>query len=130
YAHHPTEIRATLSAAKNLRHNTIWCVFQPHTYSRTKFLFDEFGEAFRDADEVIIADIYAAREADDGTVSAAMLAERVARSGKSARYAGGFDEIRRYLEAHCRPGDLLLTVGAGDVYQIGEAFLQETQEGR
>ncbi len=124
YAHHPTEIKAALAAAKKVQHNTTWCVFQPHTYSRTKFLFDEFGEAFSDADEIIIADIYAARETDDGTISAAMLAERVAKAGKSARYVGDFEAIRKYLEEHCKDGDLLMTVGAGDVFKIGEAFLR------
>lgn len=124
YAHHPTEIKATLAAAKKVQHRTTWCVFQPHTYSRTKFLFEEFGKAFGDADEIIIADIYAARETDDGTISAAMLADQIAQSGKSARYVGDFEAIRRYLDAHCQSGDLLLTVGAGDVFKIGEAFLK------
>ena len=124
YAHHPTEIKAALAAAKKVQHRTTWCVFQPHTYSRTKFLFDAFGEAFTDADEVIIADIYAARESDDGTISAAMLADRIAKTGKSARYVGDFDAIRSYLEKNCKAGDLLLTVGAGDVFKIGEAFLE------
>lgn len=123
YAHHPTEIRATLAAAKKVKHNTTWCVFQPHTYSRTKFLFEEFGDAFYDADEIIIADIYAARESDDGTVSAAQLAQRIEKTGKSAHYVGNFDEILSYLQDHCHQGDLLLTVGAGDVYKIGESFL-------
>ena len=124
YAHHPTEIKAMLAAAKNIQHHTTWCVFQPHTYSRTRFLFEEFGEAFADADEVIIADIFAAREQDDGLVSAQELAQRIARTGKSARYVGDFDAICNYLKAHCQPGDLLLTVGAGDVYKIGENFLK------
>ncbi len=124
YAHHPTEIMATLSAARNVRHNKLWCVFQPHTYSRTKNLFDEFGRAFGDADEIIVADIYAARETDDGTISAAMLAERIAKEGGNARYVGDFAAIRQHLETHCRTGDLLLTVGAGDVYKIGEEFLK------
>lgn len=124
YAHHPTEIMATLSAARNVRHNKLWCVFQPHTYSRTKNLFDEFGRAFGDADEIIVADIYAARETDDGTISAAMLAERIAEEGRNAQYVGDFAAIRQYLETHCQTGDLLLTVGAGDVYKIGEEFLK------
>ena len=80
--------------------------------------------AFTDADEVIIADIYAARESDDGTISAAMLADRIAKTGKSARYVGDFNAIRSYLEKNCKAGDLLLTVGAGDVFKIGEAFLE------
>lgn len=125
YAHHPTEIKAALAAAKKVQHHTTWCVFQPHTYSRTKFLFDEFGEAFTDADEVIVADIYAARETDDGTISAAMLADRIAKTGKPAKYVGNFDAIRSYLEKNCKAGDLLLTVGAGDVFKIGEAFLKD-----
>ncbi len=124
YAHHPTEIKAALAAAQNVQHNTTWCVFQPHTFSRTRFLFDEFGEAFGDADEVIIADIFAARETDDGTVSAAQLAERIAQTGKSARYVGDFTAIEAYLREHCKSGDLLMTVGAGDVYKIGENFLK------
>ncbi len=124
YAHHPTEIKAALAAAKKVKHNKTWCIFQPHTYSRTKFLFDEFGESFADADEVIIADIFAARETDDGSISAAMLAERVAQTGKPARYVGDFEAIRSYLEEHCKAGDLLMTVGAGDVFKIGEAFLK------
>lgn len=124
YAHHPTEIKAALAAAQNVQHNTTWCVFQPHTFSRTRFLFDEFGESFDDADEVIIADIFAARETDDGTVSAAQLAERIAQTGKSARYVGDFASIEAYLREHCKSGDLLMTVGAGDVYKIGENFLK------
>lgn len=124
YAHHPTEIKAALAAAQNVQHNTTWCVFQPHTFSRTHFLFDEFGEAFGDADEIIIADIFAARETDDGTVSAAQLAERIAQTGKSARYVGDFAAIEAYLREHCKSGDLLMTVGAGDVYKIGENFLK------
>jgi len=114
-----------LAAAKKVKHNTTWCVFQPHTYSRTKFLFEDFGDAFFNADEIIIADIYAARETDDGTVSAAQLAQRIAKTGKSAHYVGNFDEILAYLESHCQSGDLLLTVGAGDVYKIGEAYLAQ-----
>ena len=124
YAHHPTEIKAALAAAQNVQHNTTWCVFQPHTFSRTRFLFDEFGEAFGDADEIIIADIFAARETDDGNVSAAQLAERIAQTGKSARYVGDFAAIEAYLREHCKSGDLLMTVGAGDVYKIGENFLK------
>ena len=124
YAHHPTEIKAALAAAQNVQHNTTWCVFQPHTFSRTRFLFDEFGDAFGDADEIIIADIFAARETDDGTVSAAQLADRIAQTGKSARYVGDFAAIEAYLREHCKSGDLLMTVGAGDVYKIGENFLK------
>ena len=125
YAHHPTEIKATLSAAKKIQHNTTYCVFQPHTYSRTKFLFDSFAAAFTDADVIIIADIYAAREKDTGLVNAQQLADEIARHNKKAIYCGNFEQITDYLNAHCQSGDLILTVGAGDVYRIGESFLNE-----
>lgn len=124
YAHHPTEIKAALAAAKNVAHQKMWCVFQPHTYSRTKFLFDEFGEAFTDADEIIVADIFAAREVDDGSICAADLAKRIAQSGKKAQYLGDFTAVEAYLRKHCQANDLLMTVGAGDVYKIGENFLK------
>ncbi len=123
YAHHPTEIKAALSAAQKIKHRHIWCVFQPHTYTRTKFLFEEFSQSFQNADHVIIADIYAARENDTGLVSAAQLADRIALKGQDAVYAGDFDNIAQYLKEHCQDGDLLLTIGAGDVYRIGEQFL-------
>lgn len=125
YAHHPTEIKATLSAAKKIHHNTTYCVFQPHTYSRTKALFHSFATAFTDADVIIIADIYAAREKDNGTINAQQLAEEIARHGKNALYCGNFEQITSYLNAHCKKGDLLLTVGAGDIYRVGETFLNE-----
>lgn len=125
YAHHPTEIKATLAAAKNIKHTKTWCVFQPHTFSRTKFLFDDFGKSFTDADEIIIADIYAAREIDDGSITAAQLAERIAAEGKSAHYVGDFLSIANYLDDHCTAGDIVLTVGAGDVFKIGENFLKQ-----
>ena len=125
YAHHPTEIKATLSAAKKIQHNTTYCVFQPHTYSRTKALFDSFATAFTDADVIIIADIYAAREKDNGTINAQQLADEIVRHNKNALYCGNFQQITNYLNTHCKKGDLLLTVGAGDVYRVGEMFLNE-----
>ena len=125
YAHHPTEIKATLSAAKKIQHNTTYCVFQPHTYSRTKALFDSFATSFTDADVIIIADIYAAREKDNGTINAQQLADEITRHNKNALYCGNFEQITSYLNAHCQKGDLLLTVGAGDIYRVGEMFLNE-----
>lgn len=124
YAHHPTEIKAALAAAQNVKHNKTWCVFQPHTYSRTRFLFDEFSQSFADADEVLVADIFAARETDDGTVNSKQLAESIAKHGVVAQYVGNFTSITEYLKQHCHAGDLIMTIGAGDVYQIGENFLK------
>ncbi len=124
YAHHPTEIKATLAAVKNYPHKRVFCVFQPHTYSRTLSLFDEFTNAFSGIDELIIADIYAAREKDTGVVSSQMLAEAVQSKGVKCKNMHVFSEIVDYLHKNIKDGDLLLTVGAGDVFQIGEEFLK------
>lgn len=123
YAHHPTEIKATLNAAKNYPHNKLWLVFQPHTYSRTKSLFDEFATALSLADEVVLADIYAARETDTLGVSSEQLCQAVKNSGTLASYFGSFDEIENYLLLNCSPGDLVITMGAGDIVKVGESLL-------
>jgi UDP-N-acetylmuramate--alanine ligase len=123
YAHHPTEIKATLSAARNYPHKKLWCIFQPHTYSRTIKLFDEFTGAFKDADELVLADIYAARENDTGEVSSKMLCDRI--RGMDAKYMPSFDEIASYIKSNASPGDVVITMGAGDVYKIGEMLLEE-----
>ncbi len=123
YAHHPTEIKATLAAAKNVKHNTLWCVFQPHTYTRTYNLFNEFSEAFDDADKIIMADIYAAREKDTGLVSSKQLAEKIKERGKDIKYIGSLDDILKYVSENCNEGDLLITMGAGDIYTVGEKLV-------
>lgn len=128
YAHHPSEIRATLKAAKAVKASKIWCVFQPHTYTRTQTLMDDFSTAFTYADSVIIADIYAAREADNGTVHASMLADRIRNNGQDAIYLGSFDTIVDYLTANSAPGDIIITMGAGDIYKVGEMFLSKNTE--
>ncbi len=124
YAHHPTEIQATLNAAKNYPHKKIFCVFQPHTYSRTINLFKEFSEAFNDVDELILADIYAAREKDTGIVSSAMLSNKISSLGVKFSNINSFEEIVSHLEKNLQSGDVLLTVGAGDVFKIGEMYLK------
>jgi UDP-N-acetylmuramate--alanine ligase len=123
YAHHPTEIQATLQAVHRVPHKRIFCVFQPHTYSRTKLLFDDFVHAFGLIDQLVILDIYAAREMDPGTVHSRDLANRIARTGLSCVYLPTFTDAVKFLQQNCRAGDLLLTMGAGDVYRVGEAFL-------
>ncbi|POP32253.1 UDP-N-acetylmuramate--L-alanine ligase [Lactonifactor longoviformis] len=123
YAHHPTEIRATLTTAKNYPHNTTWCVFQPHTYTRTKALMDEFAEALTLADKVILADIYAARETDNLGISSKTLRDKIADLGTEVYYFPTFDEIENFLLENCTHGDLLITMGAGDVLKIGENLL-------
>lgn len=124
YAHHPTEIAATLKAAQHSPHNAVWCVFQPHTYTRTKAFFHEFAEALSHTDHLILADIYAARETDTLGVSSAALAEEAKELGTDAVYLPTFADIETYLKDHCRPGDLLITMGAGDIVTVGEDLLK------
>lgn len=125
YAHHPTEIKATLETAINYPHEKIYCVFQPHTYSRTISLFDDFAQSFYDVDELILCDIYAAREKDTGVVSSQMLGDKIRENGVSCKNFITFEEITSYLNKIMKNGDLLLTVGAGDVAIVGEMFLAE-----
>ena len=126
YAHHPTEIRATLTAAQNYPHKKIWCVFQPHTYTRTKALLDEFASALSLSDHVVLADIYAAREQDNLGISSRTLADKILSLGHECNYfptLEGFDEIEKFLLENCTKGDLLITMGAGDVVKIGDELL-------
>ena len=123
YAHHPTEIKATLTSAKNYPHKTTWCVFQPHTYTRTKALLPDFAEALTLADHVVLADIYAAREKNTLGVSSKDLQRCILELGTPCEYFPTFDEIENYLLENCVGGDLLITMGAGDVVQIGEHLL-------
>ena len=123
YAHHPTEITATLKAAPNYPHKTLWCVFQPHTYSRTKAFLDDFASALCLADRVILADIYAARETDTLGISSADIRDRIVKAGKKCDYFHTFEEIEKFILANCINGDLLITMGAGDVVNIGETLL-------
>lgn len=123
YAHHPTEITATLKAAKTYPHKTLWCVFQPHTYTRTKAFMDDFAKALCLADKVVLADIYAARETDTLGISSRTLQARIQEAGGECYYFPTFDEIENFLLENCTNGDLLITMGAGDVLKIGENLL-------
>ena len=123
YAHHPTEIRATMEAAENCAHRTLWCVFQPHTYTRTKALLDDFAAALSLADHVILADIYAARETDTLGISSKDIQERIVKLGTACEYFPSFAEIENYLNENLAEGDMLITMGAGDVVKIGEELL-------
>ncbi|MGN0297911.1 MAG: UDP-N-acetylmuramate--L-alanine ligase [Lachnospiraceae bacterium] len=123
YAHHPDEISATLKAANAYPHKHLWCVFQPHTYSRTKALFEEFVESLSAAEHVILANIYAARETDTLGVSSKQLAEELQKKGVLAYAFDSFEEIENFLLQNCVDGDLILTMGAGDIYKVGEALL-------
>lgn len=123
YAHHPTEIEATLKSAKNYPHKTTWCVFQPHTYTRTHALLHDFAKALTLADHVILADIYAAREKNTLGISSKDLQKCILELGTPCEYFPTFDEIENYLLENCIHGDLLITMGAGDVVKIGENLL-------
>ena len=124
YAHHPTEIRATLLAAKNYPHHTIWCVFQPHTYTRTKAFLTDFAEALSLADEIILSDIYAARESDTLGISSQTLQAEIEKLGHRCYYFSSFEEIENFILTNCTKDDLLITMGAGDVVKISEKLLQ------
>lgn len=125
YAHHPTEIKASLMAARHYPHREIWCIFQPHTYTRTKALFHEFVDALSYADHVILADIYAARETDTLGISSKDIAESLCREDTDAFYLSSFEEIEAFCLEKCEKGDMLITMGAGDVVNIGDALLKQ-----
>lgn len=123
YSHHPTEITAALKAAANYPHKRLWCVFQPHTYTRTKAFMKEFAQALTLADKIVLADIYAARETDRLGISSETLRKEIEALGHEAFYFPTFDEIENFLLENCINGDLLITMGAGDVVKIGENLL-------
>ncbi|MCR5802264.1 MAG: UDP-N-acetylmuramate--L-alanine ligase [Lachnospiraceae bacterium] len=123
YAHHPTEIRASLSAALKLKYNKLWVVFQPHTYSRTVAFLKDFAEALSMADAVVLADIYAAREVNTWGISSDDIRKEIEKLGKESYYFPSFEEIEIFLLKNCIKDDLLITMGAGDVYKIGEDLL-------
>ena len=114
YGHHPTEIKRTLEGAAAMGYERVFCVFQPHTYSRTKGLFDDLVKSFSSIDKAIIADIYAAREIDNGEISSKKVADAVS----NAEYVGDMTAIAKYLEKELKDGDLLVVMGAGDIYKL------------
>lgn len=125
YAHHPTEIRSTLEGARlSFPDRRIRAVFQPHTFSRTEKLLQEFSQSFQAADEVVIAEIFAsARETNLNTISASSLADLISQQGVNARYIHSLEEIQTYLAQTLSPGDLVLTLGAGDIYKVGQSLV-------
>ncbi|HEY8463526.1 MAG TPA: UDP-N-acetylmuramate--L-alanine ligase [Bacillota bacterium] len=127
YAHHPSAVRNTLAAARNYFKGRIWCVFQPHLFSRTKHLLPEFAQAFNDADICILTDIFPAREVDPGDISTVDLYNEARKYHQNVRYLGNFDQIYAYLKNHLQAGDLLITMGAGDVWKVGERLVNEAK---
>ena len=125
YAHHPTEITATLTAAQNYPHKNLWVVFQPHTYTRTQAFLKEFAQSLSLADKVVLADIYAAREINTIGISSQAIVDELQKLGKESYYLPTFEEIENFLQKNCINGDLLITMGAGDVHKIGENLLSK-----
>ena len=124
YAHHPTEIKATLTAATKYPHNETWCVFQPHTYTRTIAFLNDFAKALSLSDHVILTDIYAAREKDPGTVHSKDIVELMKPYDVDARYISSFEDIKEFLLEHVKENDLVITMGAGNVVEIGEDLVK------
>lgn len=128
YGHHPTEIRATLAAARQCGFGKIHVIFQPHRYTRTRDLMDEFATAFQDADSLVVLDIYAASEPPIEGITGQALAGRISEKGKRASYAGSFADGAAQVVASAQPGDMILTLGAGSVSQLGPMILAKLQE--
>lgn len=123
YAHHPSEILATAKAMKNKTFRQSWVIFQPHTYSRTKELLSDFAEALLEFDNIIVTDIYAAREQNTYDVTSKDLVRKISELGKSATYISDFDDIAHYVKQHACPHDLILTMGAGTISEVGKKIL-------
>lgn len=119
YGHHPTEIIATANALKQKKYNKSWVIFQPHTYSRTKNLLDDFANALTNFDNIIVTDIYAARENNTYNISSQDLVNKIKSIGHDAIYISDFNEIVKYVKEHAKPLDIVLTLGAGTVTNIG-----------
>lgn len=129
YAHHPTEIAATLQAAKETKPARLICVFQPHRYSRTQLLHEEFGKAFRSADLLVLTDVYAAGEAPIEGISGETILQEVRRqSGQSVVYLPEREKLASYLQKEIQEGDLVITMGAGDIYKTGEELVELLQK--
>ena len=133
YAHHPTEVQATLAAARKLLGDRkIICVFQPHHYQRTKALFDDFVKSFSNADEIVIPDIYSVAGREDKLtereVSSKMLVEEIAKLGEDVKYIGELDEVVKYLAEHTKKEDVVITMGAGDVTEVGDKLLKRLKK--
>lgn len=135
YAHHPTAVSETLQALRDKMESEgnstgrIIALFHPHLYSRTRDLFDAFGRAFGNADEVIVAPIYGAREDDDGTVSSELLAARIVEEGTPARATDSLEDVETFVRGMAQPGDVVITMGAGDIYKVADALVESGTPG-
>jgi len=131
YAHHPTEIRASLAAIRQrYRPRRIWCVFQPHQYSRTRFLLDDFAESFKLADITIVPEIYFVRDSASAKkeINAQILVARMRANGTEALFVDGFGAICDYLESNVTAGDVVVTMGAGDIWKVADEYIQRLRK--
>ena len=124
YAHHPTEIKATANAIKNKIYNKSWVIFQPHTYSRTKLLLDDFADALSNFDNVVLLDIYAAREQNTFEISSKDLANKMISKGKNAIYIPDFSKVTSFIKENVKENDIIITLGAGTVTKLGPMLLK------
>ena len=125
YAHHPTEIAATLKAARETKPHKVICIFQPHRYSRTQLLLKEFGGAFKEADQLILTDVYSAGEEKISGVSGeSILKEVLSTTNQAVSYIPKREDIAAAIKDQLSPGDLVITMGAGDIFKTGEELLE------
>jgi UDP-N-acetylmuramate--alanine ligase len=124
YAHHPTEIRATLSAARSGWNRRVVCIFQPHTYTRTRDFYKDFGRSFDDADILVVTDVYPAREKPIEGVNGQIISDQAIRSGhKNVHYIPELKDIQTELSNIVKEGDLVITMGAGDIWKLNRQML-------
>lgn len=128
YAHHPTEINATLTAARDMGTHRVVCLFQPHRYTRTKLLLNQYGSSFAQADLLVLTDVYSAGEDPIPGVSGKLIADKVKETtGQDVLYIEKKEDLITYLEQHAKPFDLVITMGAGDIYRVGEEYIKRAQ---
>lgn len=125
YAHHPTEILAISQAVKNKKYNKSWVIFQPHTYSRTLAHLDAFADALCKFDNIIVTDIYAAREKDDGKISSKDLKNKIEEKGRSAEYFADFNDIVKFVKSNAKSNDIVITLGAGTITNLGPMLIEK-----
>lgn len=123
YAHHPTEVAATLATAKKLGYKKVWALHQPFTYSRTRALLDDFAQVLQQADEVVLTPIMGSREVDDGSVCTQDLADKI----PGSVVTGSLEEAAQYVKEHAQPGEFVITLGCGDVYKAAHKILGDGQ---
>lgn len=128
YAHHPTEIKTTLKCCKDIPHNTTWAIFEPHTYSRTKAHLEEFANVLKEFDHIIVTDIYAARETNEDNISSIDLLNLIQKENPNCIYLDNYEKIVSYLKENVQKEDIIITIGAGTINQVGYELIKENQE--